>query len=168
MLKKIGFILLLVLLVPFTVSAVEVSQTLEKVFTTNTWPREDKLVKIRLVGYPKYLKGNTRRHDNHVIVQVIDNAAKTWIENGWAYPGGVNLSGLNEKDAGNINIDVGEGMTLNLKKSFMMKSTVHIVKKRNVRYYRGKNNEDFKMYWNNIIEEVEEEIRMKFLESQNN
>ena len=131
-------------------SATDLVDTLNKKFKKISFPHEEVTAKITIVTPVIYLKGNKKEHDAFRALQVHEKLVSIFKQNGWEKDNQLLTDVI---DAGEIELEIGEGMTLKFDKTFRLKAFVHQCDSPMTKYRGGDINEFFTK---NVLEEAEE------------
>jgi len=128
--------------------AMEITDTLVKQMEESNFPHEKKMVKIRIVTKVDYLRGNEKSEDferaRKIHEMLVRNLGKAkWTKDKYA---------TDDIDAGTIELEIGEGLTLDLEQSLRLKVFIHQCSEP-MRKYRGG---DINEFFAKIIKESEE------------
>jgi hypothetical protein len=129
-------------------SATELTDTLTRGFKKIEHPQEEVVVKIAINTQLTHLSGNNK---NQEVVQAYDIHKKllyTLKQNGWADK----PLALADVDVGKVEVELGEGMSMKMKKTFRMKAFIHQCDMP-MRKYRGGDVDEF---FKKIVVDAEE------------
>jgi len=146
--KKVIFLIVALTLWTISASAMEISDTLTRQMEESNFPYEKKTVKIRIVTKVDYLRGNEKSEDFERARKIHEMLVRNFGKNKWTK----DKYAMDDIDAGIIELEIGEGLTLDLEQSLRLKVFIHQCSEP-MRKYRGG---DINEFFGKIIKESEE------------
>ena len=122
--------------------------TLNKTYKKSSFPHDTVQVRITIQTPITYLSGNNKSQDANRSLMVHEKLVDTFKSNGWSNEDKLLTNVL---DAGIVELELGEGMSLQLDKTLRLKAFVHQCESPMFKYRGG----DITEFFNKIIEKSE-------------
>jgi len=151
MLQKGLLAVLLLLAAAAPCRATDLVDVLRKHFKEQVFPFRERVVEIRVRTPVRYLDGNRRRDDALCTLAVHERLLRVLGRNGWR-PVEDREPMPEPLDGGVLEMEVGEGADLRLRRTLRIKTFLHMCE-RPLRKYRGG---DLDAYFQRVVERAEE------------